>query len=73
MQTPAFLWFELQVEQQRRPETFAESNIPVKAGNLNSPSRVGTRRCASVKPVQLRHFDPTPRILASLRSEARDP
>ena len=51
MQTPAFLWFELQVEQQCLPEIFAPSQVPAKARNLNSPSRIGARRCASVKPV----------------------
>jgi hypothetical protein len=58
MQTPAFLWFELQVEQQCLPEIFAPSQVPAKARNLNSPSRVGARRCGSVRPVQLPPFRP---------------
>jgi hypothetical protein len=32
MQTMAFLWFELQVAQQCLPESFAESQVPAKAG-----------------------------------------
>jgi hypothetical protein len=37
MQTPAFLWLELQVAQQCLPENFSQSRAP---RNLNSPSRV---------------------------------
>jgi hypothetical protein len=50
MQTLAFLWFELDVTQQRLRATFADSQVPVEARNSNSPIRVGTHRCASVKP-----------------------
>jgi hypothetical protein len=57
MQTFALLWFELQVAQQCLRETFAQSQVPAKARNLDSPSRVGTpswTRCyAPVRPIQL--------------------
>jgi hypothetical protein len=43
MQTLAFLWSELQVAQQCLRETFAESQVPAKAPNVNSPGGVGTR------------------------------
>jgi hypothetical protein len=39
MQTLAFLWFELQVAQQRLRATFAQSQVPAKARNWNPPSR----------------------------------
>jgi hypothetical protein len=52
MQTLAFLCFELQVAQQRLRATFAESQVPAKAHNLNSPNRIERRGSASVKPVR---------------------
>jgi len=53
MQTLALLWFELQIAQQYLREIFAQSQVADKTRNLNSPSIVGLRCCASVEPVQL--------------------
>jgi hypothetical protein len=51
MQTLAFLWFELQVAQQRLRATFAQSQVPAKARNWNPPSRVGRAAAHPFKPV----------------------
>jgi hypothetical protein len=52
MQTPAYLWLELQVAQQCLRENFAQSQVHTKAETLDSSSRVGTRCRMSVKPLQ---------------------
>jgi hypothetical protein len=67
MQTLAFLSFELHVAQQRLRASFAQSEIPAKARNWNSASRLGTRRYPFVKPVPRMKSAQEPGTNSSLR------
>jgi hypothetical protein len=51
MQTLAFLWFELEVAQQHLRATFTGPQVSAKAQKFGFAKQVGTRPCASAKPV----------------------